>query len=461
MSKAFLAIDLGATSGRAILGSLEDGKLNMREIHRFPNAMVSLLGRYYWDVYALYSEIKKALFICGREGIKLTSMGIDTWGVDFGYVAPDGSLLTLPRAYRDPYTTGIPQKFFSEKMSSETLYSRTGIQIKEFNSLYQLYAQNLEGSAAQKNAARALFIPDLLSYMLTGNMVTEYTIASTSNFLDPKTKGIDRELVALTGASPELFSKPIFPGTTVGLLSEDLAKETGIGRVPVVAVAGHDTASAVAAIPAVDEHFAYLSSGTWSLLGIETEQPILSPQARKANFTNEGGVEGTTRFLKNITGMWLLEQCREQWNREGKSYGYAQLCEMAQSSHFEGLVDPNDPAFDHPGNMPKAILSYCRQRQIPEPKDDADLVRCIYRSLAHCYGEQMEVLQSLSPFRIERLHIIGGGAQNALLNRWTAEQTGLEVSVGPVEATAIGNIMLQAQAAGLVKNRWEYRNIKS
>jgi len=460
MSKtSFLAIDLGATSGRAILATLDEGKLEMKEIHRFPNAAINILGKFYWDIASLYLEIKKGLLACAKEGVKPASIGIDTWGVDFGYVAKDGTILGLPRAYRDPYTDGMPQKFFAERVPAEKVYSRTGIQVMNFNSLFQLYAQHEEGSAAQANAAKALFMPDLLSYMLTGNMVCEYTIASTSEFLDPVTKDIDRELVAATGADPDIFDKPIFPGTIVGYLTDELAEETGLGKVPVVAVAGHDTASAVAAVPADSEEFAYLSSGTWSLMGIETPSPVLTPEAMKQNFTNEGGIEGTTRFLKNITGMWIIEQCRKEWKKAGIEYSYSTLVKMAQDNDYAGLINPDDPIFANPASMLGAIQTYCKTNGVVPPANDSEIVRCIYKSLAARYKYILDILQSMAPFKISKLHIIGGGAQNPLMNQWAADELGIPVLAGPSEATAIGNIMIQAQAVGLVKDRWEYRKV--
>lgn len=456
---SFLAIDLGATSGRAILAAVEDGKISMKEIHRFPNAVINVLGKYYWDIYSLYNEIKKGLSACAKEGVKPLSIGIDTWGVDFGYVASDGSILGLPRAYRDPYTDGAPADFFEKKVSAADVYSRTGIQVMNFNSLFQLYRQKEEGSVAQATAAKALFIPDLLSYMLTGNQVCEYTIASTSEFLDPVTKDIDRSLVDAACGRPELFDKPVFPGHVIGTLTDELARETGLGKVPVIAVAGHDTGAAVAAVPAENREFAYLSSGTWSLMGIETESPILTAEAAKENFTNEGGIDGTTRFLKNITGMWILEQCRKEWTKAGKEYSYPELVEMAKGSTYSGIINPDDPRFANPESMLAAIASFCADAGIEAPQDDAAVTRCIYKSLAARYKVILDKLQGFASFKISKLHIIGGGAKNPLLNQWAADAIGIPVLAGPSEATAIGNIMIQAQAAGLVKDRWDYRRL--
>ena len=339
----FLAFDIGATSGRAVLVSLMNGKFEMRELHRFPNNLLELHGKYYWNIYNLYEELKKSLSLCAREDIPVDSIGIDTWGVDFGYLASDGSLLGLPRAYRDPYTEGALEEYF-RLVPREEVYRLTGIQFMNFNSLFQLFRARKEDFAPLRNAEEILFIPDLLSYLLTGKKVCEYTDASTSQLLNPVTKQFEPSLLEAAGVSPSIVRQVVMPGTLVGELTDALAEETGIGKIPVIAVAGHDTASAVAAVPARDEHFAYLSSGTWSLMGIETEEPIITEESYKNNFTNEGGIEGTTRFLKNITGMWLLEQCRKEWEKAGRAYAYSEIVELAgQAVPFVRFVDPDDP----------------------------------------------------------------------------------------------------------------------
>ena len=340
-----LAFDIGATSGRAIVAYVAENTIEMKEINRFPNSILELHGKYYWDIYALYAHLKESLVICARKGIRIDSIGIDTWGVDFGYIGKDGSLLGLPRAYRDPFTQGVPDVFF-RKMPKEEVYRRTGIQVMDFNSLYQLYQAKKERFEPLLHAEKILFIPDLLSYMLTGKQVYEYTDASTSQLLNPRTKDFDMDLLLAADVKPSIVGQIVMPGTQIGSLSDAIARDTGVGKVPVIAVAGHDTASAVAAVPAKDNQFAYLSSGTWSLMGIESEIPIITEDSFTNNFTNEGGVEGTTRFLKNITGMWLLEQCRKEWEKQGKSYSYPQIVEMAESaSAFTSLVNPDDKRF--------------------------------------------------------------------------------------------------------------------
>ena len=455
----FLAFDLGATSGRAVIATLVNGKFEMQEIHRFPNNLLELHGKFYWNIYGLYEELKKSLSICASQQIRLNSIGIDTWGVDFGYLAEDGSLLGLPRAYRDPYTEGAPEEYF-QQIPREEVYRLTGIQIMNINSLFQLFRAQKEGFAPLQHAKDILFMPDLLSYLLTGKKVCEYTDASTSQLLNPVTRQFEPALLEAAGVSPSLVGQVVLPGTWVGELTDALAEETGIGKVPVVAVAGHDTASAVAAVPAQDPNFAYLSSGTWSLMGIEVEKPIITEESYANNFTNEGGIEGTTRFLKNITGMWLLEQCRKEWERFGRVYAYPEIVHMAeQEEPFRRFVNPDNPRFANPASMTKAIAGYCKETGQPVPVTDGQFIRCIFESLSFRYNEVIQMLKKMAPFPIERLHVIGGGSKNQLLNQFTANATGLTVIAGPSEATAIGNGMIQARSAGVVSTRWEMRKL--
>ncbi|MDR1557982.1 MAG: rhamnulokinase [Tannerellaceae bacterium] len=457
----FLAVDIGATSGRAVVGTIRGDKLDMREVHRFPNHFTEVHGKYFWDVFSLYEEIKKSLIACRKEGIGLHSLGIDTWGVDFGYIGSDGSILSLPRAYRDPYTEGAPEEVF-RLIPREELYRLTGIQIMNFNSLFQLYRARQQGYAPLQAAKYILFMPDLLTYMLTGRPVCEYTIASTSQILNPVTKTFHRELLSRLGIDPSILPEPVMPGTVAGYLTESLSRSLDMEPVPVIAVAGHDTASAVAAVPAVDPHFAYLSSGTWSLMGIETAEPLITDVSMLHNFTNEGGIEGSTRFLKNVTGMWLLEECRREWEKKGRSYTYPQIVAMAKASgDFAARINPDDATFAHPPSMCGAITAYCRMNSQPLPQTDSEMVSLIFHSLADRYKEVLATLKEIAPFPIEKLHIIGGGSRNTLLNQLTADATGLPVIAGPAEATATGNIMLQARCAGLVSDRWEMRRIIS
>ena len=450
MNRYFVGVDLGATSGRVILATLCGDGIALEVLHRFPNRLLSIGGKYYWNIYSLYEEILHGLTLAGQRRLRVDSIGIDTWGVDMACVAADGTLAGLPRAYRDPYTNGVPEEFF-RKIPRQEVYRRTGIQIMNFNSLFQLRAARGEGMSALENAASVLFMPDALSYLLTGEKVCEYTILSTSQFMEPRTREIDGALLREAGVDPALFPRVVMPGRRIGVLCDSVARQTGLGAVPVVAVAGHDTASAVAAVPARNSRFAYLSSGTWSLMGIEVPEPIITEESYAMNFTNEGGVDGTTRFLKNITGMWLLEECRRIWAKEGRTYTYAEIMAMAAAAEpGRTRIDPDDEAFAHPADMPAAIRDWCRGRGKVPPADDAALVRCIFESLAARYGEVLDNLRGVAPFAIERLHVIGGGAQNDLLNQLTADACGIPVVAGPSEATAIGNVMVQARALGLV-----------
>lgn len=453
----FLAFDLGATSGRSVIGTLTDGKIEIRELTRFPNGITELHGKYYWNLMGLYQALKEGLSACAREGIVPDSIGIDTWGIDVVPLGEDGSILSMPRAYRDPYTEGAPESYF-ERVSREEVYEKTGIQIMNMNTLYQLYAGVKQGYAPYLNAKEFLFTPDALIYMLTGKKVWEYTIGSTSQIMNPRTGDWNKDLLEAAGLNPDVLKTPTLPGAVVGTLTDALAEETRIGKVKVVAVAGHDTASAVAAVPAQDENFAYLSSGTWSLMGIETQEPIITPETYEMNFTNEGGVEGTTRFLKNICGMWILEQCRKEWTRAGKEYTYPQIVEMAmQAKPFQAFIYPDDASFANPSSMLRAIEDFCKRTGQTPPADDAQIVRCIFESLALRYREVIDMLDRVASFPIERLHVIGGGSKNRLLNQFTANAIGRKVMAGPSEATAIGNVMIQAMASGAVSSLKEMR----
>ena len=455
----FLAFDLGATSGRSILGVLEDGKVAIKELTRFLNGITELHGKYYWNLTGLYQALKDGLKACSREGITPHSIGIDTWGVDVVPIAEDGSILSMPRAYRDPYTVGAPERFF-QKIPREKVYDKTGIQIMNFNTLYQIFAGIEEGYVPLKQAKELLFMPDALAYMLTGEKVCEYTIASTSQILDPRTKEFNTELLEAAGVDASILRKPVFPGTVVGPLTDALAQETRIGKINVVSVAGHDTASAVASVPALDENFAYLSSGTWSLMGIESKEPVITPESFQLNYTNEGGVEGTTRFLKNICGMWILEQCRKEWDLSGKNYSYPEIVEMAMSAKpFQSYIQPDDPSFANPPSMLEAIDAFCERTGQAKPENDAQVIRLIFESLALRYRQVLEDLDRIATHPIERLHIIGGGSKNRLLNQFTANAIGRKVIAGPSEATAIGNVMIQAMAAGVVSSLQEMRAI--
>jgi len=451
--------DLGATSGRSMVATLRDGTVSIKELTRFPNKIIRIQDKYYWDLFALYEALKEGLAFAASQNIRLDAIGIDTWGVDFVYLGEDGSILSQPRSYRDPYTVGMPEEYF-KLVPKKTVYDRTGIQIMNFNSLYQLYAAKCDNYSPLKAAKDILFMPDALSYLLTGVKVCEYTIASTSQLLNPRTKSMEKELVEVMGISPSILQTPVMPGTIIGNLSAGVAKECGLLPIPVIAVAGHDTASAVVAVPAENKNFAYLSSGTWSLMGIEIQEPVITDDTYRLNFTNEGGAEGTTRFLKNITGMWLLEQCMKEWTIAGQKYTYSEIMELSDSvKDRRSVIDPDHPSFANPESMTRAIIDYCVQNGQEIPANPGEFTRCIFDSLALKYKAVLSDLQKVAPFPIEKLHVIGGGSKNRLLNQMTADAVGLPVVAGPSEATALGNAMMQAKGLGVVLSLQEIREI--
>lgn len=456
--KYFFAVDLGATSGRTIIGTLTGGKIELEELTRFDNNLIETGGHFYWDIYALYFEIIKGLKLAAQREVPIRSIGIDTWGVDFVCVGKDGALLRNPLSYRDPHTFGMMEDYFERAIDKAKVYDITGIQFMNFNSLFQLYAMRKNNDSALAGAEKILFVPDALSYMLTGKMVCEYTIASTSQMLDPRTKQLDEQLLASVGLSRDNFGRMVNPATEIGVLTKEVQQLTGLGAIPVIAVAGHDTGSAVAAVPAKDEKFAYLSSGTWSLMGIETRNAIINDLSYERNFTNEGGIDGTTRFLKNICGMWLYERCRKEWTDAPKSHTELIAAAMEQPA-FQSIINPDDPMFANPASMVEAIKDYCRQTGQHVPEGYAEICRCIFESLALRYRQVFNYLREMASFPIEVLHIIGGGSLNAYLNQFTANSLGIEVLAGPQEGTAIGNIMLQAKASGDVGDIWDMRRI--
>lgn len=454
----YFAVDLGATSGRTVLASYDGQKINMREISRFPNPMIPLGGHLYWDLPFLYNEVLGGLRRVSEEGIDIKSIGIDTWGCDFAFFGKDGQLLGLPHCYRDRHTEGAQEKFF-ERMPASEVYRRTGIQFMDFNSLFQLDTMKRNGSSALEAADKILFIPDALIYMLTGRAVCEYTVASTSQMLDPETGDLDPEILEVLGIPRERFGDMTRPGTVAGTLTPQVQEATGLGAVPVVAVAGHDTGSAVAAVPAEDKEYAYLSCGTWSLLGIESETAIITDDSFKENFTNEGGIEGTTRFLKNICGLWLLEQSRKEFKDAPEQIG--ELVALCEESAYEGIIDPDAPCFAAPASMTAAIRDYCISTGQEPPVTTADFCRCIFRSLAARYREVVDILEGMCNFPIKRLHVIGGGSRNRYLMQYAANALNRPVICGPVEGTALGNVLMQLKASGAVNTLKEMRQVSS
>ena len=427
-NKYFFAVDLGATSGRTILGTATDEGISMEEISRFPNHLIRTNGHYFWDIYELYRNIIEGLkMVAQRKDVQITSIGIDTWGCDFVMVGEDGGFLRLPYAYRDPHTNGAAEHYFQHYSKEET-YNKTGIQVMDFNSLFQLHTLRRNNDSALNVAKHILFMPNALSYMLTGEMTTEYTIATTAQIVNAESKTLDDDILQTVGLNKEHFGRFVYPGEVIGELTPEVQQLTGLGAIPVIAVASHDTASAVAAVPAYLKDFAYLSSGTWSLMGIESKTPIINERAAELNYTNEGGVEGTIRVLKNICGMWLLERCRENWG----DVAYKDLIDEAlQAKPFQSLINPDDAAFANPDDMEMAIKDYCKKTNQHIPETRGEIVRCIFESLAKRYQQVLENLEELAGHKIAVLHIIGGGSQNDLLNQWTANSIGRPVVAGP------------------------------
>lgn len=454
----FLAFDLGASSGRAILGKLTDGKLELDEIHRFSNQMTTYFGEYHWNLFHLFSELKYGLKACAIQKIPIRSVGLDTWGVDFGFLASDGSPLGIPFAYRDQRTDGAMDEVF-RLIPREKIYELTGIQFMQLNSLYQLYVMQRDKSPVLQAATDLLFMPDLINYLFTGVKKTEFSFATTSQLFNPRTNKWEQQIFDAINVPVQLMQSIIKPGEIIENINHFTCKETGINPIPVVAVGSHDTASAIAAVPADGDNWAYLSSGTWSLMGIEAQSPIITPNSLAAEFTNEGGVENTIRFLKNITGLWLVQECKRIWDID-KKYTYPQLVEMADNATpFQAFVDTDAQEFMNPDYMPKAIMEYWRKTKQPVSENHGDIVRSVFESLAMKYRFVIDLLRETTNKQIDKLHIIGGGSQNELLCQFAANATGIPVIGGPAEATAIGNILMQAKALGVVKSLGEIREI--
>ena len=450
MRKVYLAVDFGGGSGRVMAGWLENGRIVMEEVHRFGNRQVRLGGHLYWDFPALFEDMKAGLKAAAAKGYNVVSIGIDTWGVDFGLIDRDGVLLGNPVCYRDERTKGVPDEL-SRIIAPADRYRATGIQAMEINTLSQLYS--MKGSAQLEAADKLLFMPDLFAYFLTGVANNEYSIASTSELLDAKAREWSWETIRAFGLPEGIFGEIVMPGTVRGKLRPDVAEETGLGEVNVVAVGSHDTASAVAAVPAVEScgNVAFLSSGTWSLLGVEMPEPILTEEARLAGFTNEGGVGEKIRFLQNITGLWILQRLMGEWKERGEEVSYSELLPAAERACIESVIPVDDAAFMNPVSMEKAICDHCKATSQAVPQSKAEMARCLFLSLAKRYSDAIEGVNRILPEPIKCLHIIGGGSQNALLNQMTADALGIPVWAGPAEATAMGNILVQAMAAGEVE----------
>ena len=458
-STYYLSIDLGATSGRTIIAKYDGERVEMSELTRFETTQIHCDGHVFWDLPHLHEEILLALQKVKTEGITLTSIGVDTWGCDVAFFGKDGELIGLPYCYRDPHTDGAMERYFAECMPSQELYERTGIQFMPFNTLFQLDTIRRENKDAFAKADKVLFMPDAIVYMFTGEAVMEQTVASTSQMLNPQTGDLDTKILASIGMKRERFGRLVKPGDRVGVLSRKVQEMTGLGPVPVVVVGSHDTASAVASIPAEDSNYAYLSCGTWSLLGIESPTPIINEASFRHNFTNEGGLDGTIRFLKNITGLWLLEGCRKEWTEGQVPTDVNALNALCLSSSLDSLINPDDPRFAHPDSMTTAIRDYLAETGQELPQKPADYVRVIFRSLANRYVEVINILRDIYPVDIQRLHVIGGGSKNEYLMQFAADALQIPVIAGPKEGTALGNALVQIRAAGLVGSLQEMRAI--
>lgn len=438
----YLAIDLGAESGRAIVGRLINGKLSLIETHRFANQPVQRSSGLHWDVSNLWAEIKKGITLSAKQ-YELDSLAVDTWGVDFALLDQNGRLLDDPYHYRDARTDGMLEEAL-RRVPCEKIFAETGIQFMQINALYQLLAMLLAKDPNLQAARTFLTIPDLFNYWLSGRISCEFTNATTTQCLNPVTRSWAVSLLETLDIPVDIFPDVIEPGTLLGTLLPTVAEETGAGPIPVIAPACHDTGSAVAAVPAENDNFAWISSGTWSILGVEARQPNLSNQALAYNFTNEGGVSGTWRLCKNVMGLWLLQECKRAWG-----LSYDEMTRLAcEAKPFKALIDPGNPLFLHPGHMPEKIQAYCRESGQEVPETQGEIVRTALESLALKYRFTLERLEELTRKRLAPIHIIGGGTKNRLLNQFTANSTGRTIVAGPSEATATGNILLQAITLG-------------
>ena len=453
---AYAAIDLGAESGRVVKGILADGKLALEDINRFKNGLVPINGHDHWNLIRLYEAMIEAFKICAQSDVPIESIGVDSWGVDFALLAEDESLMGLPVGYRDSRTDGMMEKLF-EKMPKEKVYEKTGIQFMKLNTIYQLLSLSENKKPFLPLVKDFLMVPDYFHFLFTGIKTNEYSDASTTQLLNVNTRTWDEELISVIGIDKSIFKELIQPGTIIGPLTRQLQDVTGLGPVPVVAPGTHDTASAIASVPAEGDKWAYISSGTWSLMGIEADKPVSSQKAYGYNFTNEGGVFNTIRFLKNIMGLWLVQRCRAAFDKE---IDYGTLTKMAADAPaFVSLIDPDRDAFMNPLSMTDAIAEFCTQTGQPVPASEGAYVRCCLESLAMQYRLVLQMLGDVYEKSFEKINIVGGGTQNKLLNQFTADATGTTVVTGPIEATIIGNVIMQAVGLGHIKDLEEARQI--
>ena len=461
--RAYLAIDLGASSGRLVAGAFDGERLRLEEVHRFANGPVAVGHSLHWDVLRLWSETLDGLRVAAdRCGKSLRSVGVDTWGVDFALLGRGDELLSNPHHYRDRRTDGMPDRAL-EIVSRDEIFAQTGLQFLPFNTLYQLLAMKLNRSVVLEGAETLLMMPDLFHWLLTGAKSNELTDATTTQFYDPQRKAWATDLLDRFGLPSDLLGEIVPPGTNLGKLRNTVARDTGLADVDVVLPGTHDTASAVMAVPAEGTtaetpDWCYISSGTWSLMGVELSRPVISETCRELNFTNEGGVGGTVRLLKNIAGLWLVQECRRVWNQQGQQLDWEDLNRLAREARpLASLVDPDAPDFLAPSDMPAAIRDFCRRSDQPVPENEGAVVRCALDSIAMKSRFVLSRLEQLTGGRLETVHIMGGGAQNRLLCQATADACGRRVVAGPIEATAIGNIMMQAVADGALGSIAEAR----
>ena len=447
MEKRVLAFDFGASSGRAILGCFDGEKITLKEVHRFGNDPVSINGTVYWDIQRLFFEIKQGI-LRAKEAGGFSSIGIDTWGVDFGLLRKDGTLVENPVHYRDKRNDGMVERS-AKYMSRERLYDITGIQFMDFNTLFQLLSLKENRPYILDEAHKLLFTPDLLNYMLTGEKKAEYSIATTSQMVDLKTNGWSDEILEAFGINKELLPEIVKTGSVAGFLRDDICEELGVPKVPVIAVAGHDTQSAITATPCEDDDFIFISCGTWSLFGTEVKEPVINEASKKLNVTNEGGYDFTTAFLKNICGLWLAQESRRQWMREGSEYSFSELEKLAKEAEpFKCFIDPDAPEFAPMGNMPERVREYCRKTGQYVPETVGEIMRCINESLALKYRLTFDGIKECTGKAYDKIHVMGGGTQSRLLLEMTAKSCHVDVYGGPVEATALGNVAIQLMAQG-------------
>ena len=458
MTKRVLAFDFGASSGRAIIGCFDGDKITLEEVHRFSNDPVSVGGTVYWDVLRLFYEIKQGIIKAKIAG-GFDSIGIDTWGVDFGLIDSEGKLMENPVHYRDARTVGLVDEAF-KTMPKEKLYGITGIQFMELNTLFQLISLKKYRPWMLERADKMLFMLDLFGYMLTGKMCAEYSIASTSQLIDLDKRTWSKEILDAFGIKESVFAPLVQPGTVLGELSKEVCEECGVDPVPVISVCGHDTQSAITSVPCEDGDFAFLSSGTWSLFGTELDKPIVNETSMNINITNEGGFDGSTGFLKNIIGLWLIQESRRQWKREGKEYSYADLEKLALAAEpFKCFIDPDAPEFVPHGNIPERVREFCRKTGQYVPETVGEIMRCIYESLAMKYRLTFEKLRECTERDYPVIHVIGGGTKDGLLCQMTANSCDRTVKAGPIEATVMGNVAVQLMSDGSVKNIGQARKI--